>query len=48
MIESAYRLGKKIESNTRPRPFEVKFSTEFDKRKVIANARLLKGSNLFV
>ena len=48
MIESAYRLGKKSESNTRPRPIEVKLSTEFDKRKVMANARLLKGSNLFV
>ena len=41
MIESAYRLGKKSESNTRPRPIEVKLSTEFDKRKVMANARLL-------
>ena len=48
MIESAYRHGKKSESNTRPRPIEVKLSTEFDKRKVMANARLLKGSNLFV
>ena len=48
MIESAYRLGKKSESNTRPRPIEVWLSTEFDKRKVMANARLLKGSNLFV
>ena len=48
MIESAYRFGKKSESNTRPRPIEVKLSTDFDKRKVMANARLLKGSNLFV
>ena len=48
MIESAHRLGKKNESNTRPRPIEVKLSTEFDKRKVMANARLLKGTNLFV
>ena len=48
VIESAYRLGEKSESSTRPRPIEVKLSTEFDKRKVMANARLLKGSNLFV
>ena len=41
MIESAYRLCKKSESNTRPRPIE-------DKTKVMANARLLKRSNLFI
>ena len=48
MFESAHRLGKKSESNTRPRPIEVKLSTEFDRRKVMANARLLKGTNWFV
>ena len=48
MIESAYKLGNKKESNTRPRPIEVKLSTEFNKMKVMANARLLKRSYLFV
>ena len=48
MFGSAHRLGNGSESNTRPRLNEVKLFTEFDRRKVMTYARLLKGFNWFV
>ena len=52
-IQSAHKLGKESEASegeasTCPCPNDVKLSADFDKRKIMAIARRLKGINFFV
>ena len=50
-VKRSTRLGKKStlpESHPRPRPLEVLFDCEHDKRLLMANAHLLKGTTYFV
>ena len=48
-IKSFKRVGNRSsQSNARPRPVEVELNNEFDRRKIMANVGLLKGSKLLI
>ena len=49
IVANSSRLGeKKPDPTAKPRPIEIKLNSVYDKRLLMANAYMLKGSGVFV